>query len=153
MCQIETKAADKMESRSFSEREGGYGLLRLTTAVAAIVLGAVLLSSCGKPNNPPVIYQFGQSYRTLAVNEWNRLWCAAIDHDSDNIAFDWYCNAGSIRPRSSDSALVDWRAPGVPGEDTIIVVVTDEHGASDSDTALVTVTETFCERPEALNGQ
>ena len=104
--------------------------------VAASLFG--LLPPCCTvkgPNTDPIIVEMDGTL-SLNVNETAEYWCDAIDHDGDSLNYAWSCSRGSF---SDSGKIVHWTAPGLPGTDTMSVVVDDGRGGIASKQLFVSV--------------
>jgi hypothetical protein len=62
--------------------------------------------------------------------------CQASDPDDDVLTYDWAASGGSI---TGEGASVTCHAPDTPGDQTIKVIVQDEHGGEVEGSILVQV--------------
>jgi hypothetical protein len=109
----------------------------IVLAVALPLLLGVLHCTALKPDHPPVISSIGGT-ASLPAGYQGNFCCNATDPDGYRLSYAWSCDHGSF---DSDSGVsVNWTAPSTSGYDTITVVVTNEHGASDSMSRVVQVT-------------
>jgi hypothetical protein len=84
-----------------------------------------------KPNQPPTITSLtidgsppGEENR---VRQWTTktIQCNAQDPDGDNLSYLWRATGGKI---TGEGNKVSWTSPGVNGNYTVTVVVTDDRG-------------------------
>lgn len=95
------------------------------------VLGIVCLSlflSCTKQptkpkNNIPEIVSITANPDEIGPNEQTTLTVLATDADGDNLTYTWDASTGTLANTTGRS--VTWSAPGVTGQSTITVVVSD----------------------------
>lgn len=84
-----------------------------------------------KPNQPPVIIKLlkdgGPPDDENRAREWTTttLQCIAEDPDGDKLSYMWRATGGKI---SGQGNTVGWTAPGVTGEYTVTIIVTDGRG-------------------------
>jgi hypothetical protein len=84
-----------------------------------------------KPNQPPIITGITKDGSPLdeenRIREWRTvtIQCNAEDPDSDNLTYLWRATGGKI---NGEGNAVGWTSPGVPGDCTVTVVVTDGRG-------------------------
>lgn len=114
-----------------------------------LVIAAMLLSSaCAlsssppppppppPPNQPPIIESLAAETEVLTSSE-SQVTCKATDAEGDTLTYRWSTDGGSIEGEG-DSVI--WLAPGIPGEYTIEIIVTDEKGDRATKSTTVTVT-------------
>lgn len=84
-----------------------------------------------KPNQPPTITSLtidgsppGEENR---IRQWTTktIQCTAQDPDGDNLSYLWRATGGKI---TGEGNTVAWTSPGVNGDYTVTVVVTDSRG-------------------------
>jgi hypothetical protein len=84
-----------------------------------------------KPNQPPTITSLtidgsppGEENR---IRQWTTktIQCTAQDPDGDNLSYLWRATGGKI---TGEGNKVSWTSPGVNGNYTVTVVVTDDRG-------------------------
>ncbi|MBM4447299.1 MAG: PKD domain-containing protein [Chloroflexi bacterium] len=84
-----------------------------------------------KPNQPPTITSVTKDGNPPdeenRVRQWTTvtLQCNAQDPDGDNLSYLWRSTGGPI---SGEGSTVGWTSPGVNGDYTVTVVVTDGRG-------------------------
>ena len=86
-----------------------------------------------KPNQPPVITRLTRD-GTLPdednrIKQWTtvNIQCKAQDPDGDELSYLWRATGGKI---TGEGNTVGWTSPGVNGNYTVTVVVTDSRGGS-----------------------
>jgi hypothetical protein len=86
-----------------------------------------------KPNQPPNITSLTIDGAPPAEENRIRQWttkaiqCTAQDPDDDNLSYLWRATGGKI---TGEGSTVSWTSPGVNGNYTVTVVVTDGRGAT-----------------------
>ena len=89
-----------------------------------------------KANVPPMIASLtADAGWTLPAGSL-QITCEAEDPDGDELSYQWTATGGSI---SGTGATVTWTAPEEVGKYYITVVVSDDHGGSDTETLRVGV--------------
>ncbi|HIE16967.1 MAG TPA: hypothetical protein EYP71_02090 [Dehalococcoidia bacterium] len=84
-----------------------------------------------KPNQPPLIVSLTKDgsppEEENRVREWRTitLQCIAADPDGDKLTYLWRATGGKI---NGQGHTVGWTSPGVPGNYTVTVIVTDGRG-------------------------
>jgi hypothetical protein len=84
-----------------------------------------------KPNQPPTITSLTIDGSPPAEENRTRQWitktiqCTAQDPDGDNLSFLWRATGGKITGKGNS---VSWTSPGVNGDYTVTVTVTDGRG-------------------------
>jgi len=84
-----------------------------------------------KPNQPPVIIDLTRDGTPVTeqnrVREWRTITvhCRAEDPDGDQLNYLWRTTGGKI---NGEGSTVGWTSPGVPGDCTVTVLVTDGRG-------------------------
>lgn len=84
-----------------------------------------------KPNQPPVITGLTIDGNPPGEENRARQWitktiqCTAQDPDGDNLSYLWRATGGKI---TGEGNKVSWTSPGVNGNYTVTVVVTDDRG-------------------------
>ena len=89
---------------------------------------SVTIAAIFKPNNPPSVT--GMTIDGIAPGKENvaRQWvtktihCAASDPDGDQLTYLWRATGGKI---TGEGSTVAWTSPGVNGEYTVTVIVSD----------------------------
>jgi len=96
------------------------------TVTKSITIGAV-----NKPNQPPVVSGFtidgAPPVNENTVRQWvtKTIHCNAEDPDGDKLSYLWRATGGKI---TGEGSTVVWTSPGVNGDYTITVVVSDGRG-------------------------
>ncbi len=78
------------------------------------------------PNNVPVIHSVQAFPDTVAPSGTVRFVCYATDEDSGSLTASWSCPRGSFAEQNTDMTAI-WIAPGVSGNYTITVKVSDHR--------------------------
>lgn len=103
----------------------------VTDGKGSEVTKSTTITVVARPNKPPVITKLlidgsppGDENR---AREWTTttLQCIAEDPDGDKLSYLWRATAGKI---SGQGSTVGWTSPGVTGEYTVTVIVTDGRG-------------------------
>ena len=90
--------------------------------LAAIILSAILCSSCIQSNNYPVISSLEAEKARVAPSGSCEVKCVASDADNDSLTYTWSATGGTV---SGAGPVTTWVAPDIPGTYTITVKVTD----------------------------
>jgi len=88
------------------------------------------------PNSPPIIRSFTSSDGSMEVGGLLDLFCEASDPDGDPMDYEYSASIGKIIGSGED---VRFRAPDSAGEATIIVLVSDGKGGSDTADLIIQV--------------
>jgi hypothetical protein len=92
---------------------------------------SITIAAIDKPNNPPVVTGMTIDGAPLAEENTARAWvtkiiqCNANDPDGDQLSYLWRATGGKI---TGEGNSVGWTSPGVNGEYTVTVVVSDGRG-------------------------
>jgi len=92
---------------------------------------SVTITVTSKPNQPPVIVGLTRDGNPAKEEEKLRIWrdttieCTAEDPDGDELSFIWLATSGTVK---GEGNKVKWIAPGVAGDYTVTVRVTDSRG-------------------------
>jgi len=84
-----------------------------------------------KPNQPPTITSLTRDGNPLEeenrVRQWTTvtLQCNAQDPDGDNLTYLWRATGGKV---NGEGNTVGWTSPGINGDYTVTVVITDGRG-------------------------
>ena len=93
--------------------------------LAVFVLSCMILcTSCGQPNNCPVISSMQSEKEWVDVSDSTVFECVASDLDEDELTYKWTATSGEI---SGEGSTVTWTAPDKPGIYTIVVEVADDR--------------------------
>lgn len=97
----------------------------------------------GDWNHPPVAVA-GGPYFTYSSYPTELNGSSSYDTDpGDNVTlYEWFSNLGGTShalARESTSGLLTWVPPPVPGQSSVILLVTDTHGATSTDTTTFTI--------------
>ncbi len=89
-----------------------------------LVNGVVVDFRSGQPvsNYPPRIKGLAADPPTVGIADTTTLFCTAVDRDGDSLTFQWTCSSGNVFGSGSQ---VQWVAPGVVGQGSVRVVVSD----------------------------
>ncbi len=93
--------------------------------LVALMLGAVLASSCTLLNKAPVISSLEAEKDCLCATESCEIRAVAYDPDGDELSYQWRATGGNI---SGQGATAIWTAPDNSDTYTITVEVTDGRG-------------------------
>jgi hypothetical protein len=114
---------------------GNYTIeVTVTDGNGGEVTNSTTIAVIDRPNQPPVITGLtidgsppGEVNR---VKQWKTmtLHCNAQDPDGDNLSYLWRKTGGKL---TGTGDTVGWTSPGVNGDYTITVTVTDDRGGSD----------------------
>jgi len=94
-------------------------------------IDSVTITVTSKPNQPPVIVGLTRDGNPAKEEEKLRIWrdttieCIAEDPDGDELSFIWLATSGTVKGKGNK---VEWIAPGVAGDCTVTVRVTDSRG-------------------------
>ena len=94
-------------------------------------IDSVTITVTSKPNQPPVIVGLTRDGNPAKEEEPLRIWrdttieCIAEDPDGDELSFIWSATSGTVKGEGNE---VKWIAPGVAGNHTITVRVSDGRG-------------------------
>jgi chitinase len=92
---------------------------------------SIIIAAIDKPNHPPSIAGLTIDGAPPASENAARQWvtksihCQASDPDGDKLSYLWRTTGGKI---TGEGSTVDWTSPGINGEYTITVVVSDSRG-------------------------
>lgn len=107
-----------------------------------IISSLIITSGCksdpvAPSNNPPVVNSVQVNPSTVAANGIATITVNATDPNSDNLAYAYDPNGGSINGNGSS---VSWNAPGTAGAYSVTVTVNDGNGGEDTGSGNLTVT-------------
>ena len=94
-------------------------------------IDSVTITVTSKPNQPPVIVGLTRDGNPAKEEERLRIWkytiieCIAEDPDGDELSFIWLATSGTVK---GEGNKVKWIAPGVAGDNTVTVRVSDGRG-------------------------
>ena len=94
-------------------------------------IDSVTITVTSKPNQPPVIIGLTRDGNPAKEEERLRIWrdttieCIAEDPDGDELSFIWSATSGTVKGEGNE---VKWIAPGIAGDHTITVRVSDGRG-------------------------
>ena len=114
----------------------------VTDSEGGTVSKSTTIAVIDKPNQPPVITGITKDGGPLSeenrIREWRTvtLQCNAEDPDGDELTYLWRATGGKI---NGEGNTVGWTSPGVPGDCTVTVVVTDGRGDKAEASVLFTV--------------
>ncbi len=91
----------------------------------ALIVCAVLCSSCAPSNNSPAISSLEAGVNLVAPLSSSKIECAASDADGDILSYTWSATGGSFFGAGAD---ITWVAPDTPGTYAVMVTVTDGNG-------------------------
>jgi hypothetical protein len=103
--------------------DGKGGIATESTTIAAIY----------KPNNPPVVTGLtidgAPPLNENTARQWvtKTIHCKAEDPDGDQLSYLWRATGGKI---TGEGSTVGWTSPGVNGDYTVTVVVSDGRGGN-----------------------
>jgi hypothetical protein len=92
------------------------------------VAQAITIAAVDKPNHPPVITGLtidgAPPLKENTARQWvtKTIQCKAGDPDGDTLSYLWRATGGKI---TGEGSTVSWTSPGVNGEYTVTVVVSD----------------------------
>jgi hypothetical protein len=92
------------------------------------VAQSITIAAIDKPNNPPVVTGLtidgAPPLKENTARQWvtKTIQCKAEDPDGDTLSYLWRATGGKITGKGS---TVGWTSPGVNGEYTVTVVVSD----------------------------
>jgi hypothetical protein len=89
-----------------------------------------------RANEQPIITSLVADAEWTLLGGTLQLMCTASDPDGDELSYEWSTTGGDI---SSMGAIVNWTAPEEVGIYDVIVVVTDGHGSSATDSVSISV--------------
>jgi hypothetical protein len=101
------------------------GRLTWRLGLVALMLVAILASSCTLLNKAPVIDSLKAEKDYLVTAESSEIRVVAHDPDGDELSYEWQATGGDILGRGQTAI---WTAPDSPGTYTIITRVTDGRG-------------------------
>ena len=98
----------------------------------AFVNGVIIdyLSGQTVANYPPRIKSFASDMQTVVLNDSVKIYCTAVDNDSDPLSYQWSVTGGSF---SGTGSVINWLAPSSPGTYTITCNVYDDQGGTKTD--------------------
>jgi len=91
----------------------------------------ITIAAIEKPNHPPVVNGFtidgAPPLKENTVRQWitKTIHCNAEDPDGDTLSYLWRATGGKI---TGEGSTVGWTSPGVNGDYTVTVVVSDGRG-------------------------
>jgi hypothetical protein len=113
---------------------GNYTIkLTVSDGKGGIATESTAITAIAKPNNPPVITGMTIDGAAPVAENAARQWvtktvhCNAEDPDGDQLTYLWRATGGKI---TGESSTVGWTSPGVSGDYTLTVVVSDGRGGS-----------------------
>ena len=92
---------------------------------------SITIAAISKPNQPPVVTWLTIDGAPPAKENTARQWvtktihCNAQDPDGDNLSYLWRTTGGKI---TGEGSTVGWTSPGINGDYSITVVVSDGRG-------------------------
>ncbi len=101
------------------------GRLTWLLGLVALMLGAILASSCTLLNKAPVIDSLEAEKDYLFAAGSGEIRVVAHDPNGDELSYEWQASGGDI---SGQGQVAIWTAPDSPGTYTITVRVTDGRG-------------------------
>ena len=96
------------------------------------------LSGQAVSNYPPRIKSFASDLQVVVLNDSAKIYCTAIDKDTDPLSYQWSVTGGSF---SGTGAVINWQAPSSPGTFTIACNVSDGKGGTSSDSISIEAVE------------
>lgn len=114
------------------ELDGDYAVRVLVTdSGGRAASDSVVITVARKPNQPPVMVSLLRDGKALGEPNQLRIWrttnieCVAQDPDGDDLSYIWSATGGTVQ---GEGAAVGWTAPGVAGDHTVTVIVSDGRG-------------------------
>jgi hypothetical protein len=106
----------------------------------AFVNGVIIdyLSGQTVANYPPRIKSLASDKQVVVFNDSAKIYCTAIDKDSDPLTYQWSVTGGSF---SGTGSVINWLASSSPGTFTIACNVGDGKGGTSSDSINIEVVE------------
>jgi hypothetical protein len=89
-----------------------------------------------KFNTAPLINKINAEPRKIDLGQTSEIECSAVDNEDDEIFYNWFSSAGTI---NGSASKINWTAPTEEGNYYIKCTVSDEDGASNSDSIAVEV--------------
>jgi uncharacterized protein (TIGR02145 family) len=108
----------------------------MSVKIQIIVTIFLLLFSCKKENQPPVIQSITESPSIIKTGETTQLTCVATDADGDQLTYFWSSANGTF-PSGTTGADVSWKAPGEVGEFSITLEVNDGKHITDGSVNII----------------
>jgi len=112
--------------------------LTVSDGKGGITAKSITITVIDKPNHPPVITGLtidgAQPAEINGVRQWitKTVQCNANDPDGDKLSYMWRTSGGKLTGEKKDNQVVGnpvgWTSPGVSGEYTVTVVVSDGRG-------------------------
>ena len=95
-------------------------------------------------NYPPRIKSLSPSPGTILKSDTVKIYCTAVDPDSDTMAYTWKTSAGSI---IGTGTQVNWIVPNSAGNYEVSCIVIDSYGLKDSVSDTLAVLDSIYYRP------
>ncbi len=86
-----------------------------------------------RTNAPPAIQKLNALPRKLNLGATSTIQCLATDADGDTLTYDWSARAGSL---TGTGPMIQWTAPGVAGDYSVVCTVRDGYGGTVTDSVL-----------------
>lgn len=111
--------------------------------------GVVIDFHTGEPvaDFPPRIKSLATNSPLLVRGDTARIYCTAVDPDSDSLSYQWQSTAGSFL---GDGPVIRWISPGTAGSDTVTCIVNDGKGAETSESVVLRVVDSVDNPPAIL---
>jgi hypothetical protein len=113
---------------------GNYTIkLTVSDGKGGIATKSTNITTIDKPNNPPVITGMTIDGAAPVAENAARQWvtktvhCNVDDPDGDQLSYLWRATGGKI---TGEGSTVGWTSPGVSGEYTVTVIVSDGRGGN-----------------------
>jgi hypothetical protein len=88
-------------------------------------------------NNPPTI-KTSAAENKVSILSKSEILCESEDPDGDELTYSWSANGGTIEGQGQ---IINWTAPGTPGDYTIAVSVDDGQGGIATQSVTIQVTD------------
>ncbi|MHB8581512.1 MAG: LamG-like jellyroll fold domain-containing protein, partial [Ignavibacteriaceae bacterium] len=95
-------------------------------------------------NYPPRIKSLSPAAGTILKGDTVKMYCTAVDPDSDSISYTWKTSTGSILGTGNQ---VSWIAPNLSGNYEVSCIVADSFGLKDSVSDTLTVLDSIYYHP------
>jgi chitodextrinase len=122
---------------------GNYTItVAVTDGKGGEAIDSITIAVIDKPNHAPIITGLtidgSPPVEENRIRQWTTktIQCTAQDPDGDNLSYLWRATGGKL---TGEGNKVSWTSPGVNGNYTVTVVVTDGKGATAEESIVFTV--------------